>query len=44
MKCPKCGSEMIREVKEKSLVNAILKTVGYKSFKCQVCGERFRSF
>ena len=44
MKCPKCGSEMVREVKEKNLLNVILRTIGYKSFKCQICGGRFRSF
>lgn len=44
MKCPKCRSEVVREVKQKSVSGAVLRTIGYKSYKCQVCGEKFRAF
>jgi hypothetical protein len=43
-KCPNCAREFVRRVPRDGVAEILLGLVYVYPFKCQLCGERFRSF
>lgn len=44
VKCPNCARDFVRRVARGGLTEILLGLVYVYPFKCQLCGERFRSF
>jgi PilZ domain-containing protein len=44
VKCPNCARDFVRRVARKGLAEVVFSLFYVYPFKCQLCGERFRSF
>jgi len=44
LKCPHCGRDFVRRVSRAGFAEILLSIFYVYPFKCQLCGERFRSF